>query len=66
MTRPHRKNRTGCKMTPGYLVTHESDERIREVCRTRSPAQLEREAREREEDERTTALLRQARIEAQS
>jgi hypothetical protein len=64
MAHKTRKNRTGCKMTPGYLVTHESDERIREVCRTRSPAQLEREAREREEDERTTALLRRHREEA--
>jgi len=54
----HSKNKTGCKMSTGYVVVHESDERIRRVVATKSAAQLEEERKEAERMNDIRMLLR--------
>ncbi len=52
-------------MSPSNAKIRAVDERIRQVVREKTPAQLEREAEEKAADDIITALLRQAREDAQ-
>lgn len=52
------KNNTGCTMSDGYVLVHESDSKLRKVVRVKSDEQIEEERKEAERLRDISQLLR--------